>query len=286
MRVLMTGADGQLGRCLSERLPAWWVVRACNSQQLDITRASMVSAMVTEFQPTVIINCAAWTAVDKAETDPQQAMAVNATGAANLAAAASESGARLLHISTDYVFDGNRTTPWREDDIPAPLNVYGMTKWQGEKNIQALLPQAIIVRTSWVFSEYGQNFVKTMMRLAQSHDCLSVIADQVGCPTYAGDLAECLIALAQHPDAHGIYHYCGDSAVSWFEFSEAIFALMKSHRPEATTPQVNAISAAEYSSAVQRPAMSVLDCQRIENLGIVRSDWQRALRQVVDPPHF
>ncbi|WP_421506224.1 dTDP-4-dehydrorhamnose reductase [Erwinia rhapontici] len=281
MRLLMTGANGQLGRCLLARFPAHWVILPCDSQQLDITNAAQVNHRVATFQPEVIINAAAWTAVDQAETHPQQAMAVNGSGPENLARAARDHAVRLIHVSTDYVFDGSQSTPWQENDLPAPLNVYGATKWQGEKRVQALLPEAIIVRTSWVFSEYGNNFVKTMLRLAQSRDSLSVVSDQTGCPTYAGDLANCLIALAQHPTSTGIYHYCGNPSVSWCEFAETIFAVMKTRYPAAAIPKVNGIKAADYPSAVLRPAMSVLDCQRIEALGIVRSDWRTALKQMI-----
>jgi len=231
---------------------------------------------VRRFRPQVIMNAAAYTAVDKAEIDRIRAMKINAIGPENLARAAREVGAQLIHISTDYVFDGSKPTPYIESDLPCPINFYGLSKWEGEKRVQAILPQAIIIRTSWVFSEYGNNFVKTMLRLAQTHETIRVVNDQRGCPTYAGDLAQAMIALAAEPEAAGIYHYCGDKAVSWYEFAQAIFSL------RGSAPRLVPISSREYITTAPRPGNSALlasadrQPQRSSNwlsaLGIVSSD--------------
>lgn len=276
MRILLTGAYGQLGRCLLDRFPADWVMLACGSAELDITDRAAVERIVRRFRPQVIMNAAAYTAVDKAEIDRIRAMKINAIGPENLARAAREVGAQLIHISTDYVFDGSKTTPYIESDLPCPINFYGLSKWEGEKRVQAILPQAIIIRTSWVFSEYGNNFVKTMLRLAQTHETIRVVNDQRGCPTYAGDLAQAMIALAAEPEAAGIYHYCGDKAVSWYEFAQAIFSL------RGSAPQLVPISSQEYVTTAPRPGNSALlasadrQPQRSSNwlsaLGIVSSD--------------
>ncbi|WP_333896530.1 dTDP-4-dehydrorhamnose reductase [Mixta calida] len=276
MRILLTGAYGQLGRCLLDRFPADWVMLACGSAELDITDRAAVERIVRRFRPQVIMNAAAYTAVDKAEIDRIRAMKINAIGPENLARAAREVGAQLIHISTDYVFDGSKTTPYIESDLPCPINFYGLSKWEGEKRVQAILPQAIIIRTSWVFSEYGNNFVKTMLRLAQTHETIRVVNDQRGCPTYAGDLAQAMIALAAEPEAAGIYHYCGDKAVSWYEFAQAIFSL------RGSAPQLVPISSQEYITTAPRPGNSALlasadrQPQRSSNwlsaLGIVSSD--------------
>ncbi|MDU3818520.1 dTDP-4-dehydrorhamnose reductase [Mixta calida] len=252
MRILLTGAYGQLGRCLLDRFPADWVMLACGSAELDITDRAAVERIVRRFRPQVIMNAAAYTAVDKAEIDRIRAMKINAIGPENLARAAREVGAQLIHISTDYVFDGSKTTPYIESDLPCPINFYGLSKWEGEKRVQAILPQAIIIRTSWVFSEYGNNFVKTMLRLAQTHETIRVVNDQRGCPTYAGDLAQAMIALAAEPEAAGIYHYCGDKAVSWYEFAQAIFSL------RGSAPQLVPISSQEYITTAPRPGNSAL----------------------------
>lgn len=276
MRILLTGAYGQLGRCLLDRFPADWVMLACGSAELDITDRAAVERIVRRFRPQVIMNAAAYTAVDKAEIDRIRAMKINAIGPENLARAAREVGAQLIHISTDYVFDGSKTTPYIESDLPCPINFYGLSKWEGEKRVQAILPQAIIIRTSWVFSEYGNNFVKTMLRLAQTHETIRVVNDQRGCPTYAGDLAQAMIALAAEPEAAGIYHYCGDKAVSWYEFAQAIFSL------RGSALRLVPISSREYITTAPRPGNSALlasadrQPQRSSNwlsaLGIVSRD--------------
>lgn len=271
MRVLLTGAYGQLGRCLLDRVPAEWILLACGSAELDITDRPAVERVVKKFRPDVIINAAAYTAVDKAETDRIRAMKVNAIGPENLAIAAHQQGARLIHLSTDYVFDGSKKTPYTESDLPCPINFYGLSKWEGEKRVFSVLPDAVVIRTSWVFSEYDANFVKTMLRLAETRSEISVVNDQFGCPTYAGDLAQAIITLASRAEAAGVYHYCGDVAVSWCEFAQAIFVAAQ------RDVLVKGIGSAQYPMAAARPANSVLNTARIAALGVEVSDWQNKL---------
>lgn len=272
MRVLLTGAYGQLGRCLLDRVPAEWILLACGSAELDITDRPAVERVVKKFRPDVIINAAAYTAVDKAETDRIRAMKVNAIGPENLAIAAHQQGARLIHLSTDYVFDGSKKTPYIESDLPCPINFYGLSKWEGEKRVFSVLPDAVVIRTSWVFSEYGANFVKTMLRLAETRSEISVVNDQFGCPTYAGDLAQAIITLASRAEAAGVYHYCGDVAVSWCEFAQAIFVAAQ------RDVLVKGIGSAQYPMAAARPANSVLNTARIAALGVEASDWQNRVQ--------
>lgn len=272
MRVLLTGAYGQLGRCLLDRVPAEWVLLACGSAELDITDRPAVERVVKKFRPDVIINAAAYTAVDKAETDRIRAMKVNAIGPENLAIAAHQQGARLIHLSTDYVFDGSKKTPYTESDLPCPINFYGLSKWEGEKRVFSVLPDAVVIRTSWVFSEYGANFVKTMLRLAETRSEISVVNDQFGCPTYAGDLAQAIITLASRAEAAGVYHYCGDVAVSWCEFAQAIFVAAQ------RDVLVKGIGSAQYPMAAARPINSVLNTVRIAALGVEASDWQNRVQ--------
>ncbi|KTS01331.1 dTDP-4-dehydrorhamnose reductase [Pantoea dispersa] len=272
MRVLLTGAYGQLGRCLLDRVPAEWILLACGSAELDITDRPAVERVVKKFRPDVIINAAAYTAVDKAETDRIRAMKVNAIGPENLAIAAHQQGARLIHLSTDYVFDGSKKTPYTESDLPCPINFYGLSKWEGEKRVFSVLPDALVIRTSWVFSEYGANFVKTMLRLAETRSEISVVNDQFGCPTYAGDLAQAIITLASRAEAAGVYHYCGDVAVSWCEFAQAIFVAAQ------RDVLVKGIGSSQYPMAAARPANSVMNTARIAALGGEASDWQNRVQ--------
>lgn len=278
MRVLLTGAYGQLGRSLLDRFPADWVLLACGSAELDITNRTAVDRIVRRFRPQVIMNAAAYTAVDKAETDRIRAMKINALGPENLARAARDTGAQLIHISTDYVFDGTKSTPYVESDAPCPVNFYGLSKWEGEKRVQAMLPRAIIVRTSWVFSEYGNNFVKTMLRLAQTQPTLRVINDQRGCPTYAGDLAQAMITLATDSNAAGIYHYCGDKAVSWYEFALTIFNVFSDTSPGLRSVDVCPIPTAAFKQQACRPMNSVMVSEKAAPQA---SCWDKALGTVM-----
>jgi dTDP-4-dehydrorhamnose reductase len=281
MKVLLTGSKGQLGSCFQDRLPAGWEIWATDSDVLDITDLNAVRVAVTNFQPNIIVNAAAYTAVDKAETEHELATLINKVGPENLAVAANEVGARLVHVSTDYVFDGTASTPYIETDVTNPLGMYGLTKLDGEIAVAAVQPEAIIIRTAWVFSEYGNNFVKTMLRLAKERDTLSIVADQRGCPTYAGDIAQTIIDLLNKNALGGIYHYCGDQEVSWFKFAENIFNIALAKQKISKLPVAIAIPTEKYPTPAKRPVFSTLNCGKVGLYGVLPSDWQLALNKVI-----
>lgn len=282
VKILLTGASGQLGRCFQDCLPDGWTLLALSSAELDITNANSVTVAIQTFKPDAIVNAAAYTAVDKAEHEAELALKVNTLGPANLAQAAKEQCAKFVHVSTDYVFDGSSSQPYLETDITNPLGVYGQTKLAGEQAVADILPQAIIVRTAWVFSEYGNNFLKTMLRLGQDRDTLGVVADQQGCPTYAGDIAKAIIALLQSDSSEGIYHYCGDSTVSWHHFAQEIFRQAVEFNKLPHAPVVNAITTDQYPTIAARPAFSTLSTEKIQQLRIKPSDWKSAIAIVLD----
>ena len=281
MKVLLTGAKGQLGRCFQDRLPAGWEVWATDADVLDITDLKIVMSSVAEYQPDVIVNAAAYTAVDKAENECEIAALINEIGPKNLALAANEVGARLVHVSTDYVFDGEAHTPYIETATTNPLGVYGKTKLDGEIAVSRHQPDALIIRTAWVFSEYGNNFVKTMLSLAQDRDALGVVSDQFGCPTYAGDIAQAIIVLLQEKAAGGVYHFCGDATVAWHEFAEAIFSSAIRHGILAKAPLVNGITTSQYPTPAKRPKYSVLNCEKVQCLGVTLSPWKDRIDEVI-----
>ena len=281
-KYLITGANGQVGSQLVAQLQGKAEILAADRNTLDITDRKAVFKIVREFRPDVIINAAAHTAVDKAESEPNLAHAINCTGAENLAIAANEIGAIILYISTDYVFDGKGEIPYRETDPVAPQSVYGKTKLAGEQAVQAACTRHIILRTAWVFNEHGNNFVKTMIRLGKQRDTLGVVADQFGAPTYAGDIAAALIAMSeqlwQGNQSFGVYHFSGSPYVSWYGFAKVIFAQAVAQDILSKLPTVNAITTADYPTPAKRPANSRLDCSKIQAaFGIVPSDWQHTL---------
>ncbi|WP_233963975.1 dTDP-4-dehydrorhamnose reductase [Pectobacterium versatile] len=281
MKVLLTGSNGQLGRCFQDRLPAGWQVWATDTAELDITDYAKVLAAVKECQPDAIVNAAAYTAVDKAESEPELAALVNKTGPENLARAAKKVGARLVHVSTDYVFDGTATVPYVETDKTNPLGVYGQTKLDGEIAVSTVLPDAIIIRTAWVFSEYGNNFVKTMLRLAKDRDELSIVSDQRGCPTYAGDIAQAIIDLLEKEAEAGIYHYCGDNEVAWSDFADEIFNIAVEKEIINKKPNVIRITTEKYPTPAKRPLYSSLNGEKIRMLNIELSNWQQTLSIII-----
>ncbi len=281
MSVLVAGANGQVGWELARRargLP----VAALRRQELDVTDAGAVTACFRQHRPALVINAAAYTAVDRAESEPAAAYAVNRDGVRNLAHACAENGAALFHLSTDYVFAGDRQGAYHEDDPVAPLGIYGDSKWAGEVVVREALDRHLIIRTSWVFGSHGQNFVTTMLRLGAERDTLRVVNDQHGCPTPAADIAETLLLLANrhlHGEAieWGTYHYCGTPVTTWYEFALEIFRLAVRHGLPAPASLVP-IKTADYPTPALRPANSELDCRRIEErLGIRRRPWSHAL---------
>lgn len=284
MRVLVTGSRGQVGHCLAQQLSTMKEVEflAVDRDQLDITYHAQVDAVVNEFKPNFIINAAAHTAVDRAEQEIELSYAINRDGPHYLAQAANKVGAAILHISTDYVFSGDKPNPYLETDPTAPQGVYGESKLAGEIAVAQACPRHIILRTAWVFCETGNNFVKTMLRLAQARDELGVVADQVGGPTYSGDIAATLITIAQslHNGNHdyGIFHFAGLPHVSWHQFATEIFNQANEQGIISKVMRVNAITSDQYPTPAKRPANSKLNCQKIEQtFGIKPSDWQTAL---------
>lgn len=279
LNVLVTGGKGQLGRALARRgAAAGHAVTALDVEHLDIRDPAAVAAQLAS-GPDVVINAAAYTAVDKAETERDAAFAINASGAANLARACAERRVRMLHVSTDYVFDGTQTRPYREDDPIAPLGVYGESKAAGEEAVRDA--GGTTVRTSWLFEAKGPSFVHTMLRLAKERPVLRVVADQHGCPTWADDLADCLFALAAVPGLEPLYHYCNDEPTTWHAFATAIVAEARQHRLPIACERIDPITTAEYPTPARRPAYSVLDTARIRALGIVPPSWRNGLAEVV-----
>ena len=287
MKVLVTGSNGQVGYCLVQQLRQQNAdFLAIDRDQLDITHRPAVWQTVLDYRPDVIINAAAHTAVDKAESEAEQAFAINRDGAAYLAEAAQQIGAAMLHISTDYVFDGQATQPYTETDATAPQGVYGQSKLAGEQAVLAACSRSIILRTAWVFGEHGHNFVKTMLRLGRERDSLGIVSDQHGAPTYAGDIAAALLHIAHHitqgkPTEYGIYHFSGKPYVSWYQFAEAIFQQAQQQGILANTPQLIAIATPDYPTPAKRPANSCLQLDKIQQaFGIPPSNWQQALTQL------
>ncbi|MFC3025499.1 dTDP-4-dehydrorhamnose reductase [Vibrio zhugei] len=284
MRVLVTGSQGQVGQCLVEQLlEKKHTILALDRNQLDITSPEAIAHRMDEFKPDIIINAAAYTAVDKAETDSESAYLINRDGAKYLAQAASAAGAALLHISTDYVFSGAQNGEYQETDIPDPQGVYGSSKLAGELAIEQYCERHIILRTAWVFGEHGNNFVKTMLRLGAERSALNIVSDQWGGPTYAGDIASALINVAESINTNesvefGIYHFSGLPHVSWFDFANHIFDAAVEQGVLAQRPELTAISSEMYPTPATRPANSKLSVQKIkQQFDIDASNWQHAL---------
>ncbi|KDN15385.1 dTDP-4-dehydrorhamnose reductase [Snodgrassella communis] len=267
MRILLTGSKGQVGSCLRDRLPENWELIASDSQTLNITDAHNVHNMVKTFEPDIIINAAGYTKVDAAETDIAKAFAVNATGTLNLAQAARTIGARLIHLSTEQVFDGYHHVILTENMAPNPLNVYGHSKLAGELLALNAHIDTAVIRTSWVYSEHGHNFVKIMLQKGLETSTIRVVDDQIGCPTYAGDLAEAIIRLAALTNpARGIMHFAGSQQMSWADFAQRIFAEAAEIDERYKQVKVERIATADYQSAATRPEFGILDSRTIQNI--------------------
>ncbi|MCR9421140.1 dTDP-4-dehydrorhamnose reductase [Vibrio sp. RM-69-4] len=288
MRILITGCYGQVGSSLTEQLAndENAEVLALDREHLDITNQDAVNAAVAEFQPTIIINAAAHTAVDKAEEEVELSYAINRDGPNYLAQAAQSVGAAILHISTDYVFEGNKMGEYAETDATNPQGVYGKSKLAGEIAVAEACDKHIILRTAWVFGENGNNFVKTMLRLGATRNELSIVGDQFGGPTYAGDIANTLIQIAQRitkGDAveYGVYHYSGLPHVSWFDFADAIFDVAVEQGVLANKPSLTSITTDQYPTPAKRPSNSRLSTEKItQGFSVKASDWKAALNNI------
>lgn len=288
MRVLITGCYGQVGSCLTKQLANHenTSVLALDREHLDITNQVAVHAAVAEFEPSIIINAAAHTAVDKAEEEVDLSYAINRDGPKYLAQAAQSVGAAMLHISTDYVFEGNKVGEYVEADVTNPQGVYGESKLAGELAVSEACDKHIILRTAWVFGESGNNFVKTMLRLGENRDALSIVGDQFGGPTYAGDIANTLIQIAKRinqGDAveYGVYHYSGLPHVSWFEFADTIFDVAIEQGVLANKPSLTSITTDQYPTPAKRPSNSRLCTEKItQGFSVQASDWKAALNNI------
>lgn len=281
LRLLVFGRTGQVGSALAAMNGPDLQVDAVDRARADLCDPETCTRVVQETSADVVVNAAAFTTVDAAETDDATAMAVNARAPGAIAEAARRRGLPIIHLSTDYVFPGNGKTPWRETDLAAPINVYGATKRLGEQAVMGAHGGAVILRTSWVFSASGTNFVRTMLRVAEERDSLKVVNDQIGCPTAAGDIADAIVWIARsltvQAGVPGIFHFCGAPSVTWHGFAQAIFA-----RSQAVNPTLVPIRTAEWPAPAQRPRYSVLDCSLIRRAyGIRQPDWRRALGDVV-----
>jgi dTDP-4-dehydrorhamnose reductase len=283
MKILINGQNGQVSRELQRRLGGVGELIVLGRDQLDLAQPDHIRQHVQTVRPDLIINAAAHTAVDQAESEPELAFAINATGPGVLAEEALALGIPLIHYSTDYVFDGSKAEPYDEDDAPNPLGVYGKSKWAGEQAITAVQGQHLILRTSWVYSTHGRNFLLTMQRLLQEKPELRIVADQIGVPTWAGTIANSTVALierwqAGQAGAWGTYHLTARGETSWFGFAQAIGnALREQGKPCAN---LLPIPSSDYPTPAARPLNSRLDCSRLRReWGVSQPDWQTALRE-------
>lgn len=287
VKVLITGAAGQVGSELVKLAPAGFDVVGYNSSELDIANAQQVQHIVAEQAPALIINAAAYTAVDKTESDAERAYAVNETGVKNLAQAALALNIPVFHISTDYVFDGTATEPYKETDPVGPTGVYGASKLAGEQALANSGVKHIILRTSWVFGAEGNNFVKTMLRLGKERDTLGVVADQHGCPTSAASIAKILWQVAQKYTEEGelpwgIYHFSNTPATTWHGFACEIFKQAVAAGVLEKAPVVNPIKTSDYPTPAKRPAWSVIDCMKVKiAFSASCCDWREELSELL-----
>lgn len=288
MRILITGPDGQVGWECRRSLQALGELRCVGRAQCDLARPDSIRAVIRDAAPDLIVNAAAYTAVDRAEAEADLAQAVNATAPAVLAEEAKQLGASVIHLSTDYVFDGSKATAYSEDDRCVPLSVYGRTKLQGEQAILASGAPTVVLRTSWVYAMRGHNFLRTMLRLAREREELRVVDDQFGAPTWARSLAEAIAAIvaragtdreqvaASFVERGGVYHMTSGGRTTWYRFAERIFAAAPDD--ERKLKRLTAITTAQYPTPAQRPANSVLDCSRLaHDWRIVLPTWEDAL---------
>ncbi|ABE63799.1 dTDP-4-dehydrorhamnose reductase [Nitrobacter hamburgensis X14] len=282
--VLVVGKSGQLARCLQEAaIRRNLALVSVGRPELDLERGDDLAETVTAMSPAAIINAAAYTAVDRAEAEPKRAYRVNRDAAGRMAAVAREQGIPFIHVSTDYVFDGRKHSPYREDDQTGPLNVYGRSKLEGEAAVLKVDPGAIVLRTAWVYSPYGQNFVRTILRLSATQPAVLVVSDQYGSPTSALDLAEAILTIvhqarADHGSVGGIYHLTAQGDVSWHDFATAIFEQLA--RRGLPVPDLQAIITDDYPTPARRPANSRLDCSKAAQVfGVRLPHWHSSLEE-------
>jgi dTDP-4-dehydrorhamnose reductase len=288
--VVVVGSGGMLGWEVVESLKsAGHKVAALDIPLIDITKRESIRSVLGGIgSPVLLMNCAAYTAVDKAESEPEAAFAVNRDGPANLADECERLGIPLIHISTDYVFNGKSNRPYLEEDAADPLNVYGLSKWEGEEAVRSRLARHLIVRTSWLYGSRGQNFVKTMLKLGKEREELKVVSDQYGCPTWSFDLAGCLVRIGERALAGseevpwGTYHFCGEGITTWYHFALAILDEAR-RRESVRIAVVSPVPSSSYPTVAARPMYSALDCGKIEaSLGIAPPPWEKSLAGLMD----
>jgi len=281
-RILVLGAAGQLGQALTQRDRGELI--GLGRADLDIADRTAVHSILPALRPDLVINAAAYTAVDRAESETARAFAINRDGAGHVAEICAASGVPLIHLSTDYVFDGAKRAPYREEDATAPLSVYGLSKAAGETLVRERHERSAVLRTSWLFAATGHNFVKTILKLARERTELRIVADQIGCPTAAPDLATAIVALGRlmldDQSAHGIFHFAGSEPVSWHDFAAAILAVAGSRLDRR--PQLSPIATTDYPTPAQRPPYSVLDCGKLGQRGIAVPSWRPGLASVIE----
>lgn len=283
MKILLTGAKGQLGQELQASVPSQIQLIPLSHAELDISRAATVSAAVSKIKPDWIVNTAAYNAVDKAEAEPEQAYHVNVLAPRHLAQAALENQSRLLHVSTDYVFDGTQNTPYLPEDHCNPLNVYGKTKWQGEQEIQKIMQDFIIVRTSWLYSIYAKNFVKSMLQLLNQRDTLEVVVNQIGSPTWSHTLAQTIWRAVTVPNVQGIYHCADAGAISRYDFTLAIQEEALSLKLLSNQATIKPILAENFVTPAKRPAYSALNCDKTwRDFNLEPTPWRTALKMMLN----
>ncbi len=278
MKILILGSNGQVGFELTQIVDS---AIALTRDQVDFSVPGQISEIIDQYKPDIVVNAVAYTAVDKAESEPSLAMLINAVAVQELARVCAKHDAWCIHYSTDYVFDGSADTPYKETDPVNPLGIYGQTKLAGERYIQAETDKHIILRTSWVYSWRGANFVKTMLRLADERESLNVVNDQHGCPTYAGDIAlvtkHIIEQLNKNPQLNGIYHLTGSDSTTWFEFAKAIFEC------SGKTISLNPIATTEFPTPAKRPKYSILDNAKLESrFGLVLPGYKQSLNSCLD----
>jgi dTDP-4-dehydrorhamnose reductase len=283
MKVLLTGSNGQVARAFLAAVPQSMQVTAVNHSELDIGDAVAVDSLMESLRPDAVVNAAAYTAVDRAESEPDAARRANEAGPANLARAAARIGSRLVHLSTDFVFDGASSSPYKPQDPTNPLSVYGASKLAGETAVREALPEgSIILRTAWVYDAHGRNFLRTMLRLMSERDTVSVVADQVGTPTAAFSIARAICAVLERPSVTGIHHWSDAGVASWYDFAVAIAEEWVSAGRTTVVARVIPIGTADYPTPARRPKFSVLDkSYTCSALGLSPRHWRQNLRQVI-----
>ena len=283
MNVLLTGASGQVGKYLVHTCPDKVNLLALDKHALDISNRDNIKEIFNQFEPNLVINAAAYTSVENAEAEKELAYQINRNGVANIALACKTNNIRLIHYSTDYVFDGNNSSPYTIQDIPNPINVYGQSKLEGEKKaLEINCDKTLIIRTSWVYSNHGDNFVKTMLKLMNENESIEIITDQTGTPTWAKSIAKITWRFVIQPELNGVFNFSDSGSTTWFEFAKEIQSIATKYNILNNATKIIPITTEDYSSNVKRPLYSVLDCNKTwELLNVKPDDWRTSLGKML-----